>query len=142
MRGKESFYDTNVLAAYLFREEGRYKRAYEVMAKHRRRAISIISIHEIHVLSIRLGVSDRFLRIKDDLDRLFDVIGLSQGTCIRASNLRVNFKMPEVDSLILSTAVENGYRNFYTFDADFEELNGEKVGETTIHYLTSSEAGF
>ncbi len=139
MTDKGSFYDTNVIAAYLFKEEGRYERAYEVLRKYGRRAISIISIHEIHVLSIRSGVDDKFLSIKGDLDRLFDVIGLTQGTCMRASDLRVDLRIPEVDSLILATAVENGYRDFYTFDGDFRDLDEKNVGVTRIHYLGSLE---
>ncbi len=135
MTVREALYDSNVIAAYLFREEGRYEQASWVLNKHRSRAISIISIHEIHTLSLRNGVEDRFLRIKEDLVRLFGVLELTQGICLRASRLRMKFSIPEVDSLILATALEEGLRNFYTFDRDFKDLNGKRVDGTLIHYI-------
>ncbi len=131
-------YDSNVIAAYLFEEEGRHKGARRVLSRHHSRAISVISIHEIHTLSLRNGVEERFLRIKEDLNRLFDVLELTQGICLRASRLRMEFGIPEVDSLILATAVEERFRNFYTFDRDFKDLDGERIEETFIHYIESS----
>ncbi len=131
-------YDSNVIAAYLFEEEGRHKGACRVLSRHHSRAISVISIHEIHTLSLRNGVEERFLKIKENLIRLFDVLELTQGICLRASRLRMEFGIPEVDSLILATAVEERFRNFYTFDRDFKDLDGERIEETFIHYIESS----
>ena len=56
MRDSSGFYDTNVLVAYLFREEGRFDRAREVLRRHVVKALSIISIHELHMYSVRFNV--------------------------------------------------------------------------------------
>lgn len=52
-----------------------------------------------------------------------------------AARIRLERGVPEVDSLILATAVEAGYDTFYTFDVDFRRLNGETIGQTKIVYL-------
>ena len=56
-----TFYDSNILTAYLFDEEGRSGVARHVLKKHSLKAISIISMHEIHMYSIRFGVEERFI---------------------------------------------------------------------------------
>ncbi len=43
--------------------------------------------------------------------------------------------LPEIDALILATAVVNGFSEFYTFDGDFEGLDGKRVGATLVRYL-------
>ena len=134
-RGNKAFYDTNILLAYLFREENRFEDAEELIKKHLSKAISIISIHEIHMYSIKFNVEDKFIKVKDLLHSLFKIIFLNQSICIKASYIRRDYKLPEIDSLILATAIENKYTNFYTFDKDFEKLNKKRIEETTIHYL-------
>jgi len=54
-----------VLIAYLFKEENRFDDAKDVLKKHTTRALSIISIHEIHVYSIKFGVENKFLKVKN-----------------------------------------------------------------------------
>ena len=56
-----TFYDSNILTAYLFNVEGRSDAARHVLKKHSLKAISIISMHEIHMYSIRFGVEERFI---------------------------------------------------------------------------------
>ncbi len=134
-RENRAFYDTNVLIAYLFREENRFETAREVLKKHCLKALSVISIHEIHMYSIRFGVEDRFIEIKDLLDNIFKIVPLNQEICLKASCIRYNYGLPEVDALILASAVYGRYGHFYTFDKDFEELDGTQIEETMIHYL-------
>ena len=136
MEESRGFYDTNVLIAYLFREENRFDIARNVLRRHATRALSIISIHEIHMFSIKLGVETKFLDIKTLLDKLFRIEPLNQSICIKASHLRKTYKLPEIDSLVLATVVCLKYKHFYTFDRDFKELNNNVVEETLIHYLT------
>ena len=129
------FYDTNVLLAYLFREEGRFRATESALRKHHLRAISVISIHEIHMYSVRYGVEDRFTKVKELMHRLFKIIPINQDVCVKASYVRRGHKLPEIDALILATAVHEKYPHFYTFDKDFEKLNNKKIEETTIHYM-------
>jgi len=131
----EAFYDSNVLIAYLFEEEGKFEVAHRILKKYKLRAISVIAIHEIHMYSLKYNTENKFLQIKDILDRIFKIMPLTQEACIRASYLRIEYNLPEVDSLILATAVKAKYRNFYTFDKDFEQLDGKEIEETTIHYI-------
>jgi len=135
VEGSRAFYDTNVLIAYLFREENRFETAKRVLKKHALKALSIISIHEIHMYSIKFGVENRFMEIKEPLHSLFKIIPLSQDICINASHIRRNYKLPEIDALILASAVYEKYKHFYTFDKDFEKLNNNRIMETIIHYL-------
>ncbi len=53
-----TFYDSNILTAYLFDEEGRSDAARHVLKKH---SLKAISMHEIHMYSIRFGVEERFI---------------------------------------------------------------------------------
>ena len=123
------------MIAYLFREEGRFEIAREVLKKHVVKALSIISIHEIHMFSIKLGVEEKFLKVKEFIHKLFRIEPLEQDVCIRASYLRKEFSLPEVDSLILATAIHFKYNHFYTFDKDFEKLNNKVIEKTIVHYL-------
>lgn len=134
-KGNNAFYDTNVLIAYLFKEENRFDIARNVLRKYFVRGISIISIHEIHLYSLKFNIEGKFLEIKDLIHRLFKIIPITQDTCIRASHLRRDYKLPEIDSLILATAINMEYRHFYTFDKDFETLDNKKLENTVIHYL-------
>ena len=130
-----AFYDTNVLIAYLFREEGRFRVAESVLRKHHLRAISVISMHEIHMYSVRYGVEDRFTKVKELMHKLLKIIPLNQDICLKATHIRRKHSLPEVDALILATAVHEKYPHFYTFDKDFEKLNNKKIEETTVHYM-------
>jgi len=130
-----AFYDTNVLMAYLFREEGRFKAAESALRKHHLKAISVISMHEIHMYSVRYGVEDRFIKVKELMHKLFKILPLNQDICLKATHIRRKHGLPEVDALILATAVHEKYPHFYTFDKDFEKLNNKKIEETTIHYM-------
>jgi len=131
----EAFYDSNVLIAYLFGEEERFEVARKILEKHKSRATSIMAIHEIHVYSLKYGAEKKFLEIKEALNRIFKVMPLTQEVCIRASYLRMEYGLPEVDSLILATAVEAKCKDFYTFDKDFERLDERTIEETIVHYI-------
>ncbi|WP_341871675.1 PIN domain-containing protein [Pyrolobus fumarii] len=69
------------------------------------------------------------------LERVFKIHELARGAALTAARIRLERGVPEVDSLILATAVEAGYDTFYTFDVDFRRLNGETIGQTKIVYL-------
>gem|GEM_PF-3718813 len=103
-----TFYDSNVLIAYLFQEEGRFNTAAHVLKKHSTKAMSVISMHEIHMYSMRFGVERKFINVKKSLHKLFKVIPLTQDACLKASRLRRTYGLPEVDALILATAVAGG----------------------------------
>jgi len=135
VKGSKAFYDTNILIAYLFKESSRFDVAKQVLKEHLVKAISIISIHEIHMYSVKYGVEDRFISIKRLLSKLFKVVPITQEVCIRASHIRRKYRLPEIDALILASAVTEGYRHFFTFDKDFEALNNKVIEKTTIHYL-------
>ena len=134
-KDNRAFYDSNILIAYLFREEGRFETAREVLKKHLSKAISIISIHEIHMYSIKFNVEDKFIKIKESLHNLFKIIPLNQDICVETSHIRRRYRLPEIDALILATAIHEKYTHFYTFDKDFEELNKIRIKETMIYYL-------
>ncbi|MCE4599062.1 MAG: PIN domain-containing protein [Desulfurococcales archaeon] len=72
------------------------------------KAVSIISIHEIHMYSIRYNVEDRFIGIKELLHKLFKVEPITQDVCMKASRIRIEYGLPEVDALILATAINRG----------------------------------
>ena len=135
VKGSKAFYDTSILIAYLFKESSRFDVAKQVLKEHLVKAISIISIHEIHMYSVKYGVEDRFISIKRLLSKLFKVVPITQEVCIRASHIRRKYRLPEIDALILASAVTEGYRHFFTFDKDFEALNNKVIEKTTIHYL-------
>ncbi|MCE4599245.1 MAG: PIN domain-containing protein [Desulfurococcales archaeon] len=137
MRGSRAFYDTNVLIAYLFRERGRAEIARRVLREYIVKAMSIISIHEIHVYSIRYNVEDRFIEIKELLHKLFKVEPITQDVCMKASHIRIKYGLPEVDALILATAINGGYKHFFTFDRDFKKLDNDTIENTIIHYLNT-----
>jgi len=103
--------------------------------KHTVKAISMISTHEVHVYSLKFNVGNRFIEVKDILHKLFRIESLNQGVCIKASYFKRNYKLPEIDSLILATAVCYKYDHFYTFDKDFKELDNKMIEKTLIHYL-------
>ena len=135
MKEDGGFYDTNVLIAYLFKEEEKFSIAKIVLEKHTVRAISIISIHEIHWFSTKFGIEEKFVELKKFLHKLFIVEPLEQSVCTLASHLRKNYNLPEIDSLILATAIHFEYEHFYTFGSDFKELNNKTIKRTQIHYL-------
>jgi len=134
-KGNRALYDSNILIAYLFKEKDRFETAKNILKKHLSKAISIISIHEIHMYSVKFNVEDKFTKIKNSLYNLFKVIPLNQDICIKASHIRKTHKLPAIDALILATAIQEKYTHFYTFDKDFEKLNNKRIQETTIHYL-------
>jgi len=61
-RKDKALYDSNVLIAYLFREERRFDIAREVLAKHPDRYMSIISVHEIGYYSRKMGTESSLWR--------------------------------------------------------------------------------
>jgi len=129
------FYDTNVLIAFLFAEKDRIDIAKKVIRKHLVKAFSIISIHELYFFSVKYGVEERFKQIKEYIEQIFKVEHLTQEICLEAARLRREYRLPEVDSLILATATINNYAYFYSFDEDFKELDNERIRNTTIYYL-------
>ena len=135
----KALYDSNVLIAYLFKEENCFEVAREILSKHESRSFSIITLHEIHYYSIKYGVERDFLKIKDALTKIFRIIPLTQEICITASQLRRKYNLPEVDSIILSSAIEYSNQYFYTFDRDFKQLNLKKIKNTQIHYIGNME---
>ncbi|MCE4599764.1 MAG: PIN domain-containing protein [Desulfurococcales archaeon] len=58
--------------------------------------------------SIRYKVEDRFIRIKELLHELFKVEPITQDVCMKASRIRIKYGLPEVDALILATAINGG----------------------------------
>ena len=135
MREIRAFYNTNVLIAFLFKEEDRFPKAYRALEEHGVKALSIISIHENHSYSIRYSVENKFMEIKRLLEKLFNVISLNQDACIIASRLRFSSNLPEVDSLIFASVIASRYDVFYTFDRDFEALNGDVIGGVKVVFL-------
>ena len=129
------FYDTNVLAAFMLRERGRFETARRVLRACSVRGVSVLSIHELYVVAARRGVAERFTEAKQLIERAFKLHGITQEVSIKAGEIRLRYGIPEVDSIILATAVESGYSVFYTFDADFQKLNGETVETTRIAFL-------
>ena len=128
------FYDTNVLAAFMLSEEGRLEAARMVLRKCSVRGISILSIHELLVVAERRSAGNRFAEAKQLVEKAFGVHGVSQEVAIRAAMLRLEHGLPEVDAIILASAVVNGYKEFYSFDADFQRLNGRVIDSTKVVY--------
>lgn len=85
--------------------------------------------------SIRYGVESKFIEVKRMLEELFNIIDLSQDACIIASRLRYSFNLPEVDSLVLASAIASKYDVFYTFDGDFKVLNGRVIEGVKVMFL-------
>ncbi len=129
------FLDTNVVAAYLLREKGRLELARKAILSGAKRGISIITVHELYTIALRLNVAEKFMEAKQLIEKAFTIHPLTQEACMKASHLRVAYGLPEVDALILATAVVNGYAKFFTFDTDFKKLDGVKVEGTTVVYL-------
>lgn len=129
------FYDSNILIAYLFKEEKRFEKADKALKIHPVRAVSIITVHEIHFYSVKYHVENRFLRVKKALNRMFKILPLNQKICVKASRLRSQYGLPEIDSLILATAVSARYEEFYTLDRDFTMLNGKTVEATRVNFI-------
>ena len=130
-RGK-ALYNSNVLIAYLFREEHRFDVAKEVLAMHSDRYMSIISVHEIGYYSKKMGTENKFMEIKPKLIQLIKPLQIDEEICMQAINLRSLEKLPEIDSLIAATAIRYNVDYFYTFDEDFTRLNNTKIRNTTI----------
>ncbi len=135
-RRNACFYDTNVIAAYMLSEEERVETAEEVLEACSERGLSVITIHELVYLAIRRGLGDRLSEALMLVQSAFKIHGLGEREAIRAAGIRAEHRLPEVDSLILATAVENGYQVFYTFDSDFERLNGLRVRGTRVVHLS------
>jgi len=135
LRNASAFFDTNVVAAYVFEESNRLEIAYKVIKSFAVRGISIVSIHELYNIALRLGVASRFSEAKRLIEKAFRVHPLSQEICLKAAELRHSYKLPEVDALILATAILNNYTKFYTFDDDFRPLHGTTIQNTEIYYL-------
>jgi len=131
-RKGKALYDSNILIAYLFREERRFDIAKEVLAKHSNRYMSIISIHEIGYYSRKMGTEVKFVEIKPKLSQLIKPLQIDQETCMHAINLRSLEKLPEIDSLIAATAIRYNIDYFYTFDQDFTQLNNRRLRNTII----------
>ena len=131
-RKGKALYDSNILIAYLFREERRFDIAKEVLAKHSNRYMSIISIHEIGYYSRKMGTEVKFVEIKPKISQLIKPLQIDQETCMHAINLRSLEKLPEIDSLIAATAIRYNIDYFYTFDQDFTQLNNRRLRNTII----------
>ncbi len=136
-RGELScFYDTNVLAAYMLAEEGRLGRAEEAIRSCSERGVSVVTLHELAYIAFKRGLGEKLEEALLLVESVFRVHGLSRDAAILAARLRVEHRLPEVDALIAATAVAEGYSVFYTFDSDFERLDGRLIGGTTrIVYL-------
>ncbi len=128
----KAFYDSSILIAYLFAEEDRFHEAKKVLAKHKDRYISIISIHELGYYSRKMNVEERFLKLKPKIYQLTKTISLSQEVCIKAVQLRSIYKLPEIDALIAATAIHHNMDYFYTFDEDFTDMKGRIIQNTRI----------
>ena len=131
-RKGKALYDSNILIAYLFREERRCDIAKEVLAEHSNRYMSIISIHEIGYYSRKMGTEIKFMEIKPKLSQLIEPLQIDQETCMHAINLRSLNKLPEIDSLIAATAIRYNIDYFYTFDQDFTQFNNRRLRNTMI----------
>ncbi len=134
-RNVSVFLDTNVLATYIFKERGRFEIARRSVKRSTIRGISVITIHELYLIAKKLNVADRFFEAKELIEKAFRVHPLSQEVCIKAAELRYSYKLPEVDALILATAIVNKYSEFHTFDNDFQHLEGSVLEGTKIVYL-------
>lgn len=135
-RGETScFYDTNVIAAYILNEEGRVEAAAQVLHNCSLRGASMITLHELVYLLSRRGLGDSLEDAVALVERGLRLHVLGREAAITAAQLRLRYRLPEVDSLILATAVTEGYSVFYSFDRDFAELSGKTIGSTKIHYL-------
>ena len=130
------FYDTNVIAAYMLSEEERAEKAEEALRACMERGLSVITIHELVYLATRKGLGGKLGEALMLIKSVFRIHGLGEKEALRAAGIRAEYRLPEVDSLILATAVENGYQVFYTFDSDFRKLNGLTLGGTRIVYLS------
>lgn len=131
------FLDSNVLVAYLFVEEERFKTARDILAKHRKDepAASILTVHEAHYFAIKFGVEEKFLENVGKLKVALKIEPLNQETCFKASYLRFKRSLPEVDALILASAIVNDYDRFYTFDQDFKNLHRKSVEKTKVVWM-------
>ena len=94
-RGK-ALYDSNVLIAYLFREEHRFDIAKEALAMHSDRYMPMISIHEIGYYSRKMGTENKFMEIKTKLSQPIKPLQIDQETCMHAINLRTLEKAPRI----------------------------------------------
>ncbi|PUA32933.1 MAG: hypothetical protein B9J98_03340 [Candidatus Terraquivivens tikiterensis] len=127
-----ALYDSNVLIAYLFREEERFHKAKGALAKHSNRYMSMISIHEIEYYSRKIGVETKFMEIKPKLYKLVRPLQVDQEVCSYAISLRDLEKLPEMDALIAATAIRYGINYLYTFDEDFARLHNRSVQGTVM----------
>ncbi len=133
--GSRCFYDTNVLAAYMLAEEGRLEKAEEAIRSCGERGVSVLTLHELAYIALRRGLGEKLGEALLLVEGVFRVHGLSRDAALLAARLRVEHSLPEVDALIMATAVVEGYEVFYTFDSDFEKLNGKVLSGTMVSYL-------
>ena len=133
--GSRCFYDTNVVAAYILGEEERVEIAERVLRGCTARGISVITLHELAHIALKRGLEARLGEAITLLERAFKIHELTRDASLKAARIRLEYGIPEVDSLILATAVEAEYNTFYTFDADFSRLHGEVIGQTRVVYL-------
>jgi len=124
-----------VVAAYILGEEEREETAAEALHSCTVRGASIITLHELAHILLRRSLGTRLEDVLALLERAFTLHGVTREVAVTAARLRLSHRLPEVDALILATAVEEGYDVFYSFDNDFAELDGQEIGSTTVRYL-------
>ncbi len=129
------FYDTNVLAAYMLAEEDRLEKAEKAIRSCGERGVSILAIHELAYIVLRRRLEEKLGEALLLVERVFRVHELSREAALLAARLRVEHGLPEVDALVVATAVVEGYEVFYTFDRDFEKLNDVVLDGTRVVYL-------
>ena len=125
-----AFIDTNILLYLYTQDEGHKKLNCEKMLFDYDWVISIQVINEFSNIMIRKLSADinEIKNIIEDIIKNFEICEISTETVFKALDLKNKYKYSYYDSLILSSAIENGCK--VTFSEDMHD--NQKVETTTI----------
>ena len=80
---------------------------------------SAIVLYEIQKMLLK-GHFKKWPRIISDIENYIRIVPITSQIAIRASHIAHGNGIPGLDSLILSSLIEEGCNEIYTTDADFE----------------------
>lgn len=124
---QRSVYDTRFFVEYFYSDdESVLTRLKEDLKSTRRRAVSVVTIHEIYKLVLEREGRDVAKLRGETIRRDFEVVGMDYELAIESAEIRRKYRIPLADSVILATAQRLGCQ-VVSDDPHFEKVKEVKT---------------
>lgn len=124
---QRSVYDTRFFVEYFYSDdESVLTRLKEDLRSTRRRAVSVVTIHEIYKLVLEREGRDVAKLRGETIRRDFEVVGMDYELAIESAEIRRKYHIPLADSVILATAQRLGCQ-VVSDDPHFEKVKEVKT---------------